>query len=202
VSEPNRFPTPPMEPANWTEAIWQSRNYTCGNYATEADAAAAFDALVPTYLFTIHREVTGRLSWPLFGQQKDRRVRVDRLLEPTSLALDLGWGHGVLGVELKRSHLKVGRPINQMLDYLRSTFMLEGREVQLGYVLLFPYGGPGGGKMVSVFHGQRLGCAYEADGRLIMCRPGAAPSGFLIEEDVFGALLPSDLTKSSKVGSR
>lgn len=187
------------QPTNWEE----QKLYTCGDYATEIEAAAAFDLLVPTDLFVIHREVTGRLAWPLFGQHHGTKVRIDRILQPTDTAIGLGWECGCVGVELKRSGTKVGRPIGQMLDYLRSTFSIDGQEVLCTYIALFPYMGPGGGPMESLFHGQRLACAYEADGRLHMYRPGEALQRFfLVEDDVLGLLIPGAVARSSKVGSR
>ena len=181
---------------------------TCGNYATEAEAAAAFDSLVPTDLFVIHREVTGRLAWPLYGQGEATRVRIDRVLQPTDTAIKLGWACGYIGVELKRSGEKVGRAISQMLDYLRSTFQIDGQKVTCSHVALFPYEGPDGGPLESMFYGQRLACAYEAyDGRLHMYRPGVASNReahFLIKEDLLGLSVPGGAaaTTSLKVGSR
>ena len=198
----NRFPTPPIPPMNTAEQVWQAANYTCGTYDAETDAAAAFDALVPTDLFTIHRQVYGHLTWALHGQREGTRVIIDRVLEPTDDAIHLGWTHGLLGIELKRSHEKVGRPINQMLDYLRSTFNLHSEPVRLGYALLWPYHGPGGGKMESVFHGQRLGYAFPGEDRLELHRGGVNPSNFLCEDIVFGFLMPAPVAVSHKVGSR
>ena len=100
-------------------------------YATESLAAAAFDsAIATTDLFTPYAEVPGTLIQPRPGQI-DKSVRIDRLLIPKQRLLDMGWTHGIIGVELKRSDIKLGPPIAQAMDYSRSVWIIPSSRFQI-----------------------------------------------------------------------
>lgn len=95
-------------------------------YATETASAAALDSLLTTAdLFNVYEEVRGTLIQPRPGQV-DKGVRIDRILIPNQRLLDLGWKHGIVGVEIKRSDIAIGRPLAQAMDYTRSAFSLPG----------------------------------------------------------------------------
>lgn len=113
---------------------------TATHYETETDAAEAFDNCVKrTGLFTIYPEVRGTLLQPRPGQV-DRSVRIDRVLIPTQALLRMGWRHGIIGAELKRSGTKVGPAIAQAMDYTRCAWTLPDNRYQvvLGMVFLWP----------------------------------------------------------------
>jgi len=176
---------------------------TCGDYLTEADAAAAFDELAPCDMFDVATEVSGALRWPLHGQEVGTRVRIDRVLVPTQRTLDAGWEHGAIGVEIKKSGVKAGKSLNQMFDYLRSTFTIAGQQMQLGYAVLWPYRGPEGGVLSSIFHGQRLAYAHPTDDGIVMRRTdsGGSTMDLIVGNWVFG-YRAGRAELSSKVGSR
>ena len=187
----------------WTpRGQFQATHVTCGDFDTEVEAVQAFDELAPDDLFEVHSEVPGVLRWPLHGQKRNAGVRIDRLLIPKPRALEQGWQHGIIGVECKRSGEKAGRSINQMLDYLRSTFIVDGEWVQLGYAVLWPYLGPTGGPLESIFHGQRLGFAHPTDDGMAMRRTNAyGPFDLLSGSTLFG-YRAGEAVVSTKVGSR
>jgi hypothetical protein len=69
--------------------------------------------------------------------QVDKTMRLDRVLVPTDRIL--GWKCGPIGVELKRSGIKLGPPIAQLGDYSRSIWMLPNNwNVWLTYLFLWP----------------------------------------------------------------
>ena len=108
-------------------------------YETEAASAAALDDLLHrTGLFRVHSEVRGTLLQPR-PSQVDRGVRIDRILIPEQRLLDLGWKHGLVGIEIKRSGVKIGPPIAQAMDYTRAVWSLPyGFRVILDWVFVWP----------------------------------------------------------------
>lgn len=109
-------------------------------YETEDASAAALDGLLATAdLFNVYSEVPGTLIQPRPGQV-DKSVRIDRILIPNQRLLDLGWAYGIVGVEIKRSNIAIGRPLCQAMDYTRSTFQLPGSRFQVipSWVLVWP----------------------------------------------------------------
>lgn len=149
-------------------------NYTSGDYATEADSVRAFDELAAASgMFNIYREVTGRMQHLHIGQEGSGRVRIDRILQPTAQLVEAGWNLGFVGVECKRSGEKIGRPVSQMIDYVRSAWNVgNGIEVMLSHVFLWPHQGCGG-PIASVMAQQRLGVAWrDRDNNLTLCAGG------------------------------
>lgn len=95
-------------------------SYTIGNWPTETESAAALDAVLDRVdLWKVYPEVTGTLSQPRPAQAQ-RSIRIDRVLVPNTRLLQLGWTHGVIGIEIKRSNIKIGPPIAQAMDYSRA----------------------------------------------------------------------------------
>lgn len=148
--------------------------YTGGDYATEAESCTAFDEVInQTGYFKVLREVTGQYL-QLNLDQEYAKPRIDRLLIPTAALRELGWNHGVIGVECKRSHEKIGRPISQMLDYRRAVYSVLGVHVVPMYVLLWPWRGCGG-PVDSIVAQQRLGHIYVDHGTLRMASGAQGP---------------------------
>jgi len=143
-----------------TIALLVDPTLTTGEWQTEADSAAAFDSLLVRHAgeyFRSYAEVPGTLTQPRPGQV-DRSVRIDRLLIPTGLARKAGWTHGAVGIELKRSGVKFGPVIAQAMDYLRSSWRLNGIWVQLDAVFIWPMQ-KHGGSIASVMAQSRIGTA-------------------------------------------
>lgn len=113
---------------------------TSGNYADESEACLAFDEAVNrSGLFKVWKEVRGEMNQPQPGNNIKSAYRIDRVLVPTQKLYDSGWTKGLIGVEIKRSNIKAGPPLSQMLDYLRCVWIAPGNiKVMLDYIFLFP----------------------------------------------------------------
>ena len=87
-----------------------------GDWQDEASSAAEFDRRIQASgLFRSYAEVRGYYM-AFRPNRQDRTARIDRMLVPTERMIDLGWRRCV-GVELKRSGEKIGRPLAQAIDY-------------------------------------------------------------------------------------
>lgn len=90
---------------------------------------------------------------------------------PSRALQGAGWLHGPIGVEIKRSGIKVGPPIAQCIDYLRATFCpdekaMPGFHLRLGMVFLFPCANVMHG-LGSVMAQHRIGnCQLDYHGQL------------------------------------
>lgn len=88
-----------------------------GSWQTEPESAAEFDQRVDACgLFErVFKEVRGYyLSYR--PNREDKDARIDRVLLPGKQLRDAGWSR-VIGVEIKRSGEKLGRPLAQAIDY-------------------------------------------------------------------------------------
>jgi hypothetical protein len=119
----------------------KSSEVTTGNYQTEEEACKAFDeAISKTGLFKSFQEVCGfYLYYPRYKDQY-KSPRIDRILIPTSKLIDAGWCAGAIGIEIKKSGVKIGPVMSQMMDYMRATWKLKPSNVMvmLDFCLLFP----------------------------------------------------------------
>lgn len=169
-------------------------------YSTEEQAAAAFDAAVSsTGLFNIHREVRGTLTQPRPGQV-DKSVRIDRILIPTQTLVDLGWRHGIIGVEIKRTGVKLGPALAQAMDYTRSTFTLEGGDflVVPTWVLVWPAENEHG-PMASLMAQNRVGVVESNQWATLRLRVGEMT---LLHVSRAGEVRVGTQSAGRKVGSR
>ena len=103
----------------------RSSQRTCGNFLTEADACSFFDSFLErNRYFFAEKEVNGRLLFD--SNPRDAgdgwNLRIDRILHPTKDAISAGWKLGSIGVEIKKSDIKVAGAIAQMLEHKRSLF--------------------------------------------------------------------------------
>ena len=98
---------------------------TTGNYPDEPAAVAALLAALGDRWFKPYREVVGSYLYtrPL---TEECQPRADLLLRPLAAAVDAGWSHGVIGVECKRSGVKLGPLVAQVLDYQGAVFYPDG----------------------------------------------------------------------------
>lgn len=152
-------------------------DFTAGCYETEKDAEAALDeALERSACFRVHKQVAGQHLQPRLGQDHVE-PRIDRLLLPLQHLVAAGWNHGAIGIECKRTYEKIGRPISQMLDYMRSAFYLPGSHVAVvpSYVFLFPYDGVGG-PLQSIISQQRLGYVHLTEDGAVHFATGGCTS--------------------------
>ena len=149
-------------------------SYTAGTYATEEDAAAALDGILITCgLWSVYAEVRGTLCQPRPAQEP-KGLRIDRLLIPNQRLRDLGWSHGVVGIEVKKSGTKIGPPLAQALDYGRAVFaipQLGGIRVWLDWVFIWPMPKQNG-TVASVLCQNRIGSATSDDWNLLQLKSG------------------------------
>lgn len=141
-------------------------DFTTGNFANENDAKARLDEVIlSSGMFHLYTERPGYFVQVRPGQQiKD--FAIDRIITPTQALIANGWVHGAIGIECKQSGNTVGPPISQMLDYMRSAFVMpDGRMIMLSMLLLWPWSGTNG-PLRSVVTQQRLGWADERAGAL------------------------------------
>lgn len=169
----------------WTDnAFSYSDNYTPGPWATEIESEAALDkAIEITGMFSIYKQVRGHYMSPR-PDTEHKTPRIDRILLPSPRLTQLGWDHGIIGIECKRSGEKIGRPISQMLDYSRAMWSIgDGAYVVCKWVLLWPLN-PLGGPVASIMAQNRLGgvlvdgynglCFHSANTRLARFKNGTA----------------------------
>lgn len=178
----------------------EDRRFTCGEWATEQESAQAFDATIGSGLWRVYREVRGVLVHPR-PCQMDKTVRIDRVLVPTMDLIALGWTHGAIGVEIKRSGEKIGPPVSQAIDYGRSVWTLSAAgnvRVWLDYVFVWPMQGQGS-FVGSIMQQNRVGTAeptYRGGYRL---KTGEAS---LLDVDHLGTVRVGTGVSGMKAGRR
>jgi len=132
---------------------------TIGEWITEEASCAALDAALDSLgLWKVYHEVNGVLTQPRPVQTRVG-VRIDRVLIPTKRLLDMGWKHGAVGIEVKRSGEKIGPAISQAMDYLRAVWQLPSAKIVLDWVFIWPMF-KHSGTIASILAQQRIGCAY------------------------------------------
>ena len=138
--------------------------FTCGKYPDELISGKHFDeAVEKTGLFKIwgkgtSKGIAGEMIHPLPNMIFRPKYYIDRILEPTSKLRDAGWTKGLIGVELKKSGIKVGQPLSQMLDYLRCVWFSPDNHmsVLIDYCFLWPLE-KCGGVTASIMAQNRVG---------------------------------------------
>lgn len=98
---------------------------TTGDFDTEATSVAALLSVLGNRWFTPYREVPGHY---LFARPhtENSQPRADLILRPTRELVTAGWTYGCLGVECKRSGVKLGPLVAQVLDYQAAAFYPDG----------------------------------------------------------------------------
>lgn len=149
-------------------------SYTTGAYATEADAATALDEiLLACGLWSVYAEVRGTPCQPRPAQTA-KNLRIDRLLVPNPRLRDLGWAHGVIGIEIKKSGAKIGEPIAQAMDYSRALWtvtQLGGIRVWADWVFIWPMPKQNG-TVASILCQNRIGSATTDNWNLLQLKSG------------------------------
>jgi hypothetical protein len=132
---------------------------TSGEYATESEACQDFDYLISMTSWIVHKEVIGEIRQPRCGADLKESLRIDRILEPSRELINKGWNHGFIGVEIKRSNVKLGPVINQVIDYSRCSWKLSGgRRVECEYNFIWKVRAIGG-NLASIMTGNKIGIA-------------------------------------------
>jgi hypothetical protein len=145
--------------------IEEINTVSMGNYAEEPDSMVHFDQLTKdSKLFDrVYPEVCGYVVQPRLNTEAGQGVRIDRICFPSKQLIDLGWLHGPIGVEGKKSGRKIGKAISQAMDYACSAFEIRpGYHVLLEWIYLWPYDRIGG-DLASVMMQHRIGtvCSYD-----------------------------------------
>lgn len=174
---------------------------TIGQWPDEASSARALDAsLAQTTLFRVYREVWGTLTQRRPGQD-GKDLRIDRVLVPTGELLKRGWTHGAVGIEVKRSNIKIGPPLAQSMDYSRTAWTLPetgGIKVWLDWVFLWPMDRQTG-PMASILAQNRIGCAYSTRWTVLHLKCGEQN---LIKIERDGQIDIGEARNGQKAGSR
>ena len=153
---------------------WDGEDCTFGSYLTEAESAAALDSiLLQCGLWSVYREVRGTLCQPRPAQD-GKGLRIDRILVPNRRLRDLGWKHGVIGIEIKKSGAKIGPPIAQAMDYSRTIWTLDqlgGTRIWLDWVFIWPMPKQSG-TIASILTQNRIGSASADNWTLLQLKCG------------------------------
>lgn len=169
-------------------------------YTTETESAAALDDRLQTAdLFNVYTEVPGTLIQPRPGQV-DKGVRIDRILVPNNRLVGLGWRHGIIGVEIKRSDIAIGRPLAQAMDYTRSTFSLPdgGFQVVPTWVFVWPEDKQHG-PLASLMAQNRVGVVSSTNWALLHFTAGEMS---LLHVSRDGTVRLGNQSSGTKAGSR
>ena len=175
---------------------------TVGDWQDESSSAAALDRVLDDAgLWKVYHEVSGVLIQPRPCQSDQRGLRIDRILVPAEKLLENGWTHGVVGIEIKRSGVKIGPPIAQLMDYSRGVWELPGTggiRVSCDWVFLWP-AEPQHGPLASVLAQNRIGCARSAPWIRLQLKSGEQN---LLRVDADGTVRIGEGAAGQKVGSR
>lgn len=201
----HRFQQPaPVEWATEQPAAhdMESGEVTFGTWATEEAAAEALDdALLACGLWSVYTEVWGVPCQPR-PVQADKKLRIDRVLIPNQRLRDLGWAHGAIGIEIKKSGIKIGHPIAQAMDYSRALWIvnqLGGLRVWLDWVFIWPM--PKQGSTVgSILAQNRIGSATASRWNLLHLQTGSGQN--LITISHTGVIAIGAAASGRKAGSR
>ena len=111
-----------------------------GSWDTEDESAAEFDHRIESSgLFErVFKEVRGYYLTYRPGRE-DKGARIDRVLLPSKKLRDAGWSR-VIGIELKRSGEKLGRPLAQAIDYTYCAWNVGHYWMLCENVFLWPFG--------------------------------------------------------------
>ncbi|OHB60773.1 MAG: hypothetical protein A2Y12_07000 [Planctomycetes bacterium GWF2_42_9] len=142
------------------------KNNTNGNYENEKDAQnAIIDFLQATGLFYIFQQIEG-IPLKLCHFKNYQRFRADVLVLPSEKLIELGWDDGAIIFEIKRSGVKIGPAINQLWDYLNSSWEIVGG-VAVVPTYGFVFSAPDQFEAVaSIMAQNHIGTAQMVDGQL------------------------------------
>jgi len=114
---------------------------TCGPYNNEADAVNRLEkVLLKADIFTIYREVCGEYEYRPHYKDSNKTPRIDFLLTPKKNLIDTGWPFGAIGIECKKSNVKIGKPLSQIMDYSTAVFRIPKFNILIkpDFIFLWP----------------------------------------------------------------
>lgn len=171
-------------------------------WVSERESAAELDRLLIPWVghFNVYHEVRGKLLQPKLLQEK-LNLRIDRILVPRRPAIDAGWGHGAVGIEIKKPGIPLGPAIAQSIDYCRSAWFVQGVWLLLSCVFLWPVEKQSG-PLASLLTDTRVGTVdwHRGNGlRFALGEEVVLRLGTYGQPDVF---LTTDRHSGRRVGSR
>ena len=116
---------------------------TCGNFNPETEAEKFFDSHINPEYFYNEKQVKGRRLYddkPIVGGNGQNLIP-DRILYPTHKAYSDGWIYGPIGIEIKKSGIKLGPVFAQVLEQRQSIYRseyLHGARVMPLLFAIFP----------------------------------------------------------------
>lgn len=176
---------------------------TSGTYDDEPESCRALDAALGALdLFIIYTEVRGYYIAPRLGQDRCD-PRIDRILVPKPKLLEAGWKYGPIGIECKRSGLKLGPVVAQLLDYTRAVWEIKkGYWIMPEWLLLWRLDeihGP----VESILAQNRIGLATPLWGGGLVFRSGQTLARLSLNGEIrIGAGLNGAGRNGRKAGSR
>jgi len=167
-----------------------------GDWSTEEQSAAELDRRLELCgLFDVSKEVVGSYVSYRPGRV-DRGARIDRVLLPKKRLLDAGWDRDI-GIEIKRSGEKIGKPLAQAIDYMNCAWSVRNHLVLLRNVFLWPYERQHS-SIESVMLQNGIGVVYGNRYNLITFKLEKT----VIDVDLNGEIRVSAPVCGTKVGSR
>lgn len=165
--------------------------------ASQSAFAEYVDRLMPG-CFRMYREVEGYYMSSRPGCDK-RGARIDFILQPLKPARDAGWT-ATIGVECKKSGMKIGKALCQCIDYTYSIFRAGSTYLYPEFIFMWPLAQQYG-DMESVMLQNRIGTIEPRNGENIAFKLGATyamSSG----PDGFSAIRSDEIKTGRKTGSR
>ena len=138
--------------------------YTSGEYETEKDAVKKIHFLLTQMgLFNIYDEVCGEYEYRPHFKDNKKTPRLDIVLVPNRAFIDAGWKFGAIGIECKKSNVKIGKPLSQILDYSTAVFRLPNFPVVIkpDFIFLWPLEKTHG-DIASIMAQNRFGSVSES----------------------------------------
>jgi len=112
-------------------------------------------------IFNVFQEVWGEYEYrPHYKETK--KARIDFLLTPKKVLLDAGWKYGAIGIECKKSNVKIGHPLSQIMDYSTAVFRHPFHTVLIktDFIFLWPLEKMKGA-IASLMAQNRFGSVHE-----------------------------------------
>jgi hypothetical protein len=112
---------------------------TLGSFTDEPVSMDDLDKrLERSGLFMVYREVYGENLQPRIDIESKagsdnihKTAYIDRILVPKPQLIEAGWRGGIIGVEGKKSGMKIGKAVCQAMDYTRCVWTLPDRHVHV-----------------------------------------------------------------------
>lgn len=174
--------------------------YTSGEWDNEVESAAELDRRISaSELFHSYSEVCGYYIQPRFDSEL-KTPRIDRLLLPSQKLLRLGWKLGPVGIECKKSKMKLGPIVAQAMDYTRAIFTIPTTQnpTYCRWIFIWPLN-EFMGDIASVMSQHRIGGAYGHSFTHLNLKTGAGPNALEFSE---GHVSLGNVRCGQKTGSR